>query len=520
MGAGCAIIQHCVQFVKYKLNKPYIQYRRNIVNKFTPMYWIAIAIGIIFVSWGAIFPEHLLSTMMTIRNGILDQFGWFYQLAVTFMLIISFVLAFSKYGKVKLGKEGDEPEYSTPTWFAMLFSAGMGITLLFYGLSEPVTHYANPPVGDAQTIASAKQGLEISYLHYGLHAWVIYAIVALVLAYFKFKQDQPGLMSATLIPLFGNRMKGVAGYVVDIIAVFATIFGVAISLGVGAKQINSGLNYLWNVPNNFSVQLVIMLVTAVLFIYSAATGLSKGIKYLSNTNLILTVILFITFLFLGPTQFVLETFSTTLGNYLTDFVRMGMRFTPFQEESNQWVKDWTIFYWAWWISWTPFVSTFIARVSKGRTLREFIVAVVIAPALVCTLWFGVFGGTGIYFDFFQGLDVAGQTLESSLFFVFDQLPFSGLLSFIAIILIMTFFITSGDSATFVLAMQTSRGSLNPPFFVKLSWGVILTAIAIILMWAGGLDGLQAAAIISGFPLTIILLLMIVSLLKSLRKDVT
>ncbi|WP_226577553.1 BCCT family transporter [Halobacillus litoralis] len=488
------------------------------MKKFTPMYWIALSIGIIFVSWGAVFPDHLLSTMMVIRNGILDQFGWFYQFAVTFMLIISFIIAFSKFGKIKLGKDTDKPEYSTMTWFAMLFSAGMGITLLFYGLTEPVTHYANPPVGKAQTIESAKQGLEISYLHYGIHAWVIYAIVALVLAYFNFKKDLPGVMSATLIPLFGERMRGKAGYIVDIIAVFATLFGVAISLGVGAKQINSGLNYLWDIPVSFPIQLIIMGVTAVLFIYSAASGLSKGIKYLSTTNLILTVVLFFAFLILGPTKFVMETYSTTLGTYLQNFVQMGMRFSPFDSENNQWVKDWTIFYWAWWISWTPFVSSFIARVSKGRTVREFLVAVAIAPAIVCTLWFGVFGGAGIYFDFVQGLDVAGQSLESSLFYVFDQLPFSGLLSFIAVILIMTFFVTSGDSATFVLAMQTSNGDLNPPFFVKFSWGVILTAIAVILMWAGGLEGLQAAAIISGFPLTIILLLMIASLLKSFRSE--
>ncbi|MFC0522967.1 BCCT family transporter [Pontibacillus salicampi] len=488
------------------------------MNKFTPMFWIALTIGIVFVSWGAIFPEQLLTTMMSIRNGVLDQFGWFYQLAATFMLVISIIIAFSKFGKIKLGKEKDKPEYGTITWFAMLFSAGMGIGLLFYGLSEPVTHYANPPVGEAQTIDSAKQGLKYSYLHWGLHAWAIYAIVALALAYFKFKKDMPGLMSATLIPLFGDRMKGKAGYVVDIIAVFATLFGVAISLGVGAKQINGGLNYMWGIPNSFPVQLIIMGVTAVLFIYSAATGLSKGIKYLSNTNLILAVLLFFAFLILGPTQFVLETFSTTLGAYVQDVARMGLRFAPFTEENNQWVKDWTIFYWAWWISWTPFVSTFIARVSKGRTVREFLVAVIIAPTLVCTLWFGVFGGAGLYFDFVQGLDVAGQSLETSLFYVFDQLPLSGLLSIIAIILIMTFFVTSGDSATFVLGMQTSNGSLNPPFFVKFSWGIILTAIAAILLGAGGLDALQAAAIISGLPLAIILLLMIASLLKSFRTE--
>ncbi|KGX93914.1 choline transporter [Pontibacillus halophilus JSM 076056 = DSM 19796] len=489
------------------------------MKNFTKMFWVSLAMGVLFVAWGVVAPGQMASVMASLKTNILDQFGWFYQLSVALIFIVSIAIAFSKFGKIKLGSEGDKPEYSTPTWFAMLFSAGMGIGLMFYGASEPMSHYSNPPVGDGGTIEAAKTGLQHTYLHWGFSAWGIYAIVALALAYYQFKKGMPGLMSTTLYPLIGDRVRGPIGKVVDIIAIFATLFGVAISLGIGASQINGGLNYLFGVPNTFNVQLIIMAVTMVLFITSAATGLSKGIKILSNTNLILAVVLLISFLFLGPTQFILELFSTTLGAYLQDFASMSFRFAPFTEENNQWVKDWTIFYWAWWISWTPFVSTFIARVSRGRTVREFIMAVIVAPTLVCVFWFAVFGGGALHLDFVQGADVSSQSLETTLFYVFDQLPLSGLLSTIAVLLIATFFITSADSATFVLGMQTSNGSLNPPFFVKLSWGIIMTAIAAILMGTGGYEGLQAATIISGLPLTVILLLMMVGLIKSFKADV-
>lgn len=314
------------------------------MKSFTKMFWISLTIGVAFVLWGAILPDQMFNVMSAGKSFVLDQFGWFYQLATTFFFVIALVIAFSKYGKIKLGKEGEEPEYSTSTWFAMLFSAGMGIGLLFYGVSEPVSHYSKPPFGDANTIESAKVGLRYTYLHWGFHAWAIYAIVALALAYYKFKKDMPGLMSVTLRPVIGDRANGPIGMVVDIIAVFATLFGVAISLGIGAQQINGGLNFLFEIPNNFGVQLVIMGITTVLFITSAASGLSKGIRYLSNANLILAVILFFSFLFLGPTQFMLETFSTTFGSYIQNLPSMGLRFSPFQQENNQWVKDWTIFY--------------------------------------------------------------------------------------------------------------------------------------------------------------------------------
>ncbi|WP_035531184.1 BCCT family transporter [Halobacillus kuroshimensis] len=488
------------------------------MNKFTNMFWTSLAIGVLFVIWGVLFPEHLLSVMTTTKNQVLNTFGWFYQFCIALFFIGALVIAFSRFGQIKLGKEGEKPEYSRPTWFAMLFSAGMGIGLIFYGAAEPMTHYESPPYGESGTIEAAKLGLKYSYLHWGFSAWAVYSVVALTLAYYKFKKDKPGLMSTTLYPVIGDRVDGPIGKLVDITAVFATLFGVAISLGIGSSQINGGLHYMFGIPNNYGVQLVIMLVTMVLFITSAATGISKGIKILSNTNLILAGFLLLSFLVLGQTQFVLELYSATFGSYVQDLIHMSFRFTPFQEDSNQWIKDNTIFYWSWWVAWSPFVSTFIARVSKGRTVREFILTVVIAPAVVCTLWFGVFGGNALFLDYVQGLDVAGQSLETSLFFVMEQLPFSGLLSIAGILLISTFFITSADSAIFVLGMQTSNGSLNPPFFVKLSWGVILTAIAAILMWTGGIAGLQAATIIAGLPLAVILLIMGAGLIKVFSTD--
>jgi glycine betaine transporter len=489
------------------------------VKKTTPIFWISLIISVLFVGWGILKPNNLLHIMTTAESYLLNRFGWFYQFSATFFLIFALVLAFSRFGKIKLGKPHEKPEFSTPTWLAMLFSAGMGIGLLFYGISEPISHYATPPFGKPQTTESAKLSLEYTYLHWGFHAWAIYAVVALALAYYKFRKNMPGLMSATLTHLIGNKSKGPIGYIVDIIAVFATIFGVAASLGLGASQINSGFHYLTGMPISYKVQLVIIGITTILFITSAGTGVSKGIKYLSNANMILAVILFVSFLFLGPTQYLIELFSTTFGSYVQQLPSMGLRFSPFNSENNQWVKDWTIFYWAWWISWTPFVGTFIARVSKGRTVREFIMAVLIVPTIVCSIWFGVFGGTGIYFDFVKGLDVAKQSLETSLFFVYDQMPFGGFLSIISVALILTFFVTSADSATFVLSMQTTNGSLTPPFFVTLIWGLVLAAISAILLGTGGLQGMQAAIIVSALPLGIVLLFMSYALIKSFRQEV-
>ncbi|MBM7573440.1 BCCT family transporter [Aquibacillus albus] len=488
------------------------------MKKVTYVYWIGMVIAVVFVIWGVVFPENITNVMETSKAFLLEQFGWFYLLATFFFLIFAIYLIFSKYGKVKLGKDEDEPEYSRASWIAMLFSAGMGIGLLFYGISEPIAHLVTPPFGEAGTTETAKVALQYTYLNWGIHAWAIYAVVALALAYFKFRKDAPGIMSATLYPILGEKTKGPIGITVDIIAVFATVFGVAASLGLGAAQINGGLSYLTGIPNAFWIQVIIILVTTALFILSASTGINKGIKYLSNANMVLAVVLFVAFLLLGPLQFVISLLMTTLGGYIQNLPMMSFRMAPFNQENAAWVQNWTIFFFAWWIAWAPFVGTFIARISKGRTIREFIIVVMVVPTAVCILWFGVFGGTGIYYELFQGANIAGQGVETALFATFNMMPGSGILSTIALLLIATFFITSADSATFVLGMQTTNGSLHPPNFVKISWGLFLTASALILMGRGGLSGLQTAIIVSALPLTVILLLMSISILKELGEE--
>ncbi|MDQ0255285.1 glycine betaine transporter [Evansella vedderi] len=489
------------------------------MKKVTTVFWVSIILSIIFVLWGALFPTHLGNVMNTILGFFLENFGWFYQLAATFFLVFALFLIFSRYGKIKLGKDEDKPEFNRPTWFAMLFSAGMGIGLLFFGVSEPISHFASPPFIGGGTDEAAIMSLRYTYLHWGFHAWAIYATIALGIAYFKFRKGYPGLMSAALYPLLGDRVKGKTGKIIDIVAVFATIFGVCASLGLGAAQINGGLSYLTGIPNTFSIQFLIIAIVTVLFIISAGTGIKKGIKYLSNTNLVLALLLFFAVLILGPTIFLMDLFTTTFGSYIQNLPQMGLRLAPFDPESAAWLQGWTIFYWAWWIAWAPFVGTFIARVSKGRTVREFVVAVLVIPTVVCTLWFCVFGGTGIFFEYNLGLDVSGQTLETALFYVFEQLPLSGILAFITIFLISTFFITSADSATFVLGMQTTNGSTEPPNIVKFSWGFILAASAVVLMASGGLEAMQTAIIVSAFPLTFVLILMCFSMLRSFREEI-
>lgn len=488
------------------------------MKQVTTVYWISFALAIGFVVWGVVFPQNVTNVMETSKDYLASNFGWFYLLSATIFLLFAIFLIFSPFSHIKLGDDDEEPEHSRTSWVAMLFSAGMGIGLVFYGVSEPIDHFANPPFGEGGTAESAKIGLRYTYFIWGFHAWAIYGIVALILAYFKFRKGAPGLMSATLHPILGKKSKVPISILVDIIALFATIFGVAASLGLGAAQINSGLAYLTGIPESFWIQVIIMVITTGLFILSASTGINKGIKYLSNANLGLAVLLFILFLILGPTLFIFNLVTSTFGSYLQHLPEMSFETAPFSSESQSWMESWPIFFFAWWIAWSPFVGTFIARISRGRTIREFIIVVMILPTIVCILWFGVFGGTGIYFDLFQGSNIAEESVETALFSTFSQMPWSWLLSIISLFLIATFFITSADSATFVLGMQSTNGSLNPPNFVKISWGLFLATSALILMARGGLEGLQTSIIVSAFPLTFVLYFMCVSFLKVLFKE--
>ncbi|MCM3587015.1 BCCT family transporter [Mesobacillus maritimus] len=494
------------------------------MNKVTMVFTISVIIAVLFVLWGAFAPDQLASVTGDIQQFLQTNFGWFYLIVASVILVFAIYLIFSKYGKIKLGKDDEEPEYGLISWFAMLFSAGMGIGIVFYGVAEPLQHYLTPPYGDPGTKQAASDAMRFSFFHWGLHPWGMYAVIALALAYFKFRKGAPGLISATFYPLIGDRVKGWVGKLIDIIAVFATIFGVATSLGLGAAQINGGLHYIFpNIPISIMVQFIIIAIVTVLFILSAISGLGRGIKWLSNSNVLVAIILMLFLLFAGNTGFLLNYFTTTLGSYLQNLADMSLNISPFDEQHGEWMQAWTLFYWAWWIAWAPFVGTFIARVSRGRTIREFMIGVLVVPTIFCALWFSVFGGTGIYLERIMNANLGNvintQGVEVSLFAVLAQFPLSTFTSILAIILISTFFITSADSATFVLGMQTTNGSLNPPNITKVIWGILVSAAALILLWSGGLTALQTASIIAAFPFAFILIFIMFSLMKAFREEV-
>lgn len=489
------------------------------MKKVSNVFWISVMIVLAACIYGVIAPRNFEQVTGNIQAFLTSTFGWYYLILVTIIVIFCVFLIFSPVGIIKLGKPDEEPEFSKPTWFAMLFSAGMGIGLVFWGAAEPLSHYLAPPLAEAATDASQKEAMRYTFFHWGIHAWSIYAIVALALAYFNFRKGEPALISATLKPILGKKaMEGTPGAIIDILAVVATVVGVATTLGFGATQINGGLSYLFGIPSNFTVQLIIVIIVTILFSISAASGLGKGIKILSNINMIMAFVLLVLMFIIGPTLLIVNMFTDSIGGYIQNIVQMSFRIAPLNEEHRSWINSWTIFYWAWWISWSPFVGIFIARVSRGRTIREFIIGVLLLPTLVCFFWFAVFGTTGIEVQKTIAQDLSQLATEEVLFAIFHELPWSTILSVISIALVGIFFVTSADSATFVLGMQTTYGSLNPLNSIKLTWGVAQSIVALVLIYSGGLQALQNALIIAAFPFSFVMILMMASLYKSLVND--
>ncbi|MEK5379979.1 glycine betaine uptake BCCT transporter [Niallia sp. FSL W8-0635] len=480
---------------------------------------VSVIIILLIVLVGALAPDTLKEGSASVQSFITDSFGWYYLIVVTFFVIICLYLLISPVGKIKLGKPEDKPEFSRLAWLAMLFSAGMGIGLVFYGTAEPLSHFAiSSPTNEIGTNQGMKDAMRYTYFHWGIHAWAVYGIVALSLAYTTFRKGGTTLISSTLKPLLGHSMDGRAGRIIDIIAVFATVTGIATTLGFGAVQINGGLSFLYGIPSNFLTQFIIIAIVTVLFLLSALTGLGKGIKILSNTNMILAFALFLIVFILGNTVFILNLFTDTIGTYLQNLVRMSFRISPLDGESRQWIDAWTIFYWAWWIAWSPFVGIFIARISKGRTIREFVTFVLFIPSVIGFLWFSVFGGNAMLLEH-KGLgSISKFATEESLFALLEHYPFSSLLSILAILLIGIFFITSADSGTFVLGMLSANGIQNPSNRIKVIWGLLLTTISLVLLYSGGLQALQNMMIIAALPFSIIMILMTVSLLKEVHRE--
>lgn len=492
-------------------------------KKFSPVFIFSSIIVFAIVLVGVLIPKQFGGITSSITAWITSTLGWYYLILTTVIVFFCVFLIFSPIGKLKLGRPNDKPEFNTVSWFAMLFSAGMGIGLVFYGAAEPIAHFASPPNANPKSTEAFTESLRSTFFHWGFHAWAVYGVVALALAYSQFRKGEPGLLSKTLRPILGDRVDGPIGTLIDVLAVFATVVGVAVSLGMGALQIAGGLHYLFNIPNNIITQSIIIVVVTILFIMSAWSGLSKGIQYLSNLNIGLGTVLLIAALFIGPTILILNMLTSSTGSLLNSFLFNSFDAAATNPQKREWMASWTLYYWGWWLSWSPFVGVFIARVSKGRSIREFISGVLLVPVIVSFIWFSVFGVLGIE-TAKKHKEIFDMSVETQLFGVFHHLPMGMVLSIIALLLIASFFITSADSATFVLGMQTTFGSQNPSAFVKVTWGVAQSLIAFVLLLSGGGDGeagltaLQNAAIISALPFSFVVILMMISFYKDANKE--
>lgn len=482
--------------------------------------FIASSLAIVgFIIFGAFFTEQAGALFDTLQSFITHKFGWLFVILVNLTLGLCLYLAMSRYGDIRLGAQTETPQYSLLSWIGMLFSAGIGIGLVYWGTAEPLYHFMAPPLGEAETVESAKQAMSISFMHWGLHAWGIYTIVALALAYFHFRRGLPLSIRSTLYPLLGKKIYGGWGHTVDILAVFGTMFGVVTSLGLGVMQINSGLTNLFGIPDSLGIQFGLIAFITVLAAMSVMMGLDKGIKRLSDLNIGLTMLLLIFMVVLGPTLFIFNSFLENIGNYVTSIIPLG---TWGEAYSNtDWRSAWTIFYWAWWVSWSPFVGIFIARISRGRTIREFIWGVLLIPMTILFFWFTTFGGVGIHMELLgdPGLVAAVQEdTGSAIFKLVEYYPFAQPITMMIVVMIILWFVTSSDSASFVIDMLTAGGDTDPPKIQRLFWALTEGAIAAILLAAGGLAALQSAAIIAGLPFALVIFVIMYALLRGLGRD--
>ena len=477
----------------------------------------ALVIG--FLIFGSMFTETAASVFNTIQGFIAETFGWFYILSVSLFVLFVIWLLFSPYGDIRLGEDDSRPEFSYFAWFTMLFSAGMGIGLVFWGIAEPLTHYTAPPMAEPRTPAALLETMRFTYFHWGFHPWAVYIIFALAIAYYHFRHGLPLAPRSMLYPIIGEHYRGIAGHAMDILCTVGTLFGVATSLGLGAMQINAGIAEFMDVAQNANVQIVIIIAITLVATISVVSGIENGIRLLSQFNILLALgILGFVFL-MGPTLFQLELFTTTLGDYFQHLVQTS--FWVDTREGSSWQSNWTIFYWGWWISWSPFVGVFVARISKGRTVREFVLHVFLVPTLATFFWLAVFGGTGLHIEIFGDGGVALAVKENvalSLHAVFRHLPGSSVMSALGTLLVITFFITSSDSGSLVDDMVTSGGHPDPPTAQRIFWAFSEGAVAAVLLYFGGLQALQTASITSGLPLTMVLMLTCYGLVKAFRVD--
>nr|WP_315566015.1 BCCT family transporter [Arachnia propionica] len=489
-----------------------------------------------FVGLAAVAPRWLSDLLKEANTSVVNGLGWYYSLIVAGFVGFALLVAFGPYGNITLGPDDEPPSYSLVSWFAMLFAAGMGIGLVFWGVAEPLNHYASPPPGTpagTSDAMKAQEAMTTSFLHWGLSAWAVYIVVGLAIAYTVHRKGRKVSLRWALEPLFGRRVRGWFGDVVDVFAIVGTLFGVAASLGFGASQFSSGLDYLGILKSNIWVLLAVIVIITALATCSVLSGLDRGIKWLSNANLVLAAVLALAVLLLGQPLFVLREFVQTIGDYLSNFVHLSFRTLPFQGEAGEsWLGSWTTYYWGWWISWSPFVGIFIARISKGRTVREFVAGVLAVPTLVTFLWFSIMGGTALW----QQLHGPGGLVSpdnkvdnvNALFQVLEHIPASSVLIVGFLILLVIFFVTSADSAAFVVDMVATGGEQNPPVLTRVMWAVLGGGIAAVLLWGGavsggedltaGLGALQTMTIIAAAPFSVVMVLACLATLRAFSNE--
>ena len=488
------------------------------------VFGVAAALSVAFVLVGAIWPDGTAEQTNEILGWITRNFGWLFVLTSAGFVLFSAYLAFTRYGNIKLGADDSEPEFSTFSWVSMMFATGMGIGLMFWGVAEPLTHLNAPPMDLAEggSADAARLAMEYSFFHWGFHPWAMYAVTGLSIGYFAYRKGYGNLVSATFRPLLGDRAAQGPGKAIDVVAIFATLFGSATSLGLGALQITGGIdNVFGEGGGNETLAVIVIAVLTACFVLSAVSGVEKGIKYLSNANAIAAAVLVFFLFVVGPTVFILSTFTETMGDYLTQLP--GLSFATGVFGGSEWLNGWTIFYWAWWISWTPFVGMFIARISKGRTIRQFVIYVVLIPSMVSFAWFSILGGTAINLQLNESwspptTETGGVALEASLFDVLREYPLASITVALAVFLVAIFFITGADAASIVMGMLSQNGKEEPQRWLVVFWGVATGSVAAVLLVAGGLSALQTLCIIVAGPFMLILIGMCVSLVKALREE--
>ncbi|HZG89599.1 MAG TPA: BCCT family transporter [Pseudonocardia sp.] len=493
------------------------------------IFGVAAVLTVAFVVWGIASVESLSTVSGAVLSGVMTGGGWAFVLAASGFVVFALWVAFSRYGKIPLGADGEATEFRTVSWIAMMFSAGMGIGLMFYGVGEPLAHFTSPPPGTvaAGTPEALDVALATTLFHWTLHPWAIYAVVGLAIAYSTFRRGRRQLISSAFAPLLGEtRTEGGFGKAVDILAIFATLFGSAASLGLGTLQIGAGLQ-LNGVPELGSTLLVVIIVfLTICFVASAVSGVAKGIQWLSNINMVLAGVLALVVFVAGPTILILNLVPTAIGDYFGDLAQMAARTAATGGDATaEWLSGWTVFYWAWWISWTPFVGMFIARISRGRTIRQFVVGVMLIPSAVSLIWFAIFGGAAIQLQR-SGTDLASQDVEGQLFGLLDSFPLGGLLSIIAMLLVAIFFVSGADAASVVMGTLSQRGTIQPSRWVVIFWGVLMGAIAAIMLIVGAasgeednaLSGIQTITIITAAPFALVMVVLCVALAKDLYHD--